>query len=189
MALGLFQVFTGAVVGGFWLILIGLFLKSAAGGSYARVAMQETLARVPVRDVMTPDVITVPASTTVDDLVERFWAHHVTSFPVVDGGAVRGIASIHQLQAIPRERWSTTRVAEVMRRLDPDLVIRPDDSVFAALERASRNNLGRLAVLDGPRLVGYLSLKDITHVLVLGGAGRVPLPAHDETTRTWRRVA
>ena len=35
--------------------------------------------------------------------------------------------------------------------------------------KASRNQVGRLAVLKDSRLVGYLSLKDITHILALRG--------------------
>ena len=40
-------------------------------------------------------------------------------------------------------------------------------SALEALQRASTNGVGRLAVLDGTRLIGYLSLKDLGHVLAL----------------------
>ena len=58
---------------------------------------------------------------------------------------------------------------EVMGPLTDDLIDGPDESVFDALGKASRNQVGRLAVLKDSRLVGYLSLKDITHVLALRG--------------------
>jgi CBS domain-containing protein len=45
----------------------------------------------------------------------------------------------------------------------------PEDSAFEALSKATRNQIGRLAVLAGSRLVGYVSLKDITHVLAVRG--------------------
>jgi CBS domain-containing protein len=63
-----------------------------------------------------------------------------------------------------------------MRPLTDDLVVGPDDSVFDALGKATRNQIGRLAVIEHSRLVGYLSLKDITHVLALRGlpAGAAP---------------
>jgi len=48
-------------------------------------------------------------------------------------------------------------------------LVGPDASVFDALGKASRNEVGRLAVVSNSRLVGYLSLKDITHVLTLRG--------------------
>jgi Zn-dependent protease/CBS domain-containing protein len=189
MVLGGLQILAGSFVGGFWLVLIGLFLRSAATGSQARVVTQEALARLRVREVMTHDVVTVPVQASVADLVERFWEHHVTSFPVLDPTGVRGIATVHQVTQVPREAWTTTRVDTVMRQLDDSLTIGSDDSAFQALEKASRNGLGRLAVLDGPRLVGYLSLKDLTHVLTLRAAGRPPGAAAPPARRGWPRAA
>jgi hypothetical protein len=60
-------------------------------------------------------------------------------------------------------------VRDIMRPLGESLVIAQGDSLVRALEKAGANGLGRLAVLESGRLIGYLSLKDITHVLVLRG--------------------
>ena len=133
------------------------------------MALREALVRLPVRDIMTREVVTVRPEATVEQLADAFWSHHVTSFPVVDGGTVRGIASVQQVHAVPPEQRIERRVSELMRPLTDELVIGPDDSVFDALGKATRNQIGRLAVLKDSRLVGYLSLKDITHVLALRG--------------------
>jgi Zn-dependent protease/predicted transcriptional regulator len=183
MALGFLEIFSGSFIGGFWFILIGMFLRGAADASYSQMALREALAHLPVRDIMVREVVTVPVQATVAQLAEAFWSHHVTSFPVVDGGAVRGIASVQQVHGVPAEQRSERRVSEIMRPVSDDLIVGPNDSVFVALGKASRNQVGRLVVLEGSRLVGYLSLKDITHVLALrglpdgarrgaGGAGR-----------------
>ena len=169
MALGVFQIFGGAVLGGFWLIVIGMFLRGAADASYSQMALREALARLPVRDIMTREVITVPVDASVAQLADAFWAHHVTSFPVVDRDAVRGIASVQQVHAVPPEQRTQRRVSDLMRPLADDLVVGPDDSAFDALGKATRNQIGRLAVIEHGRLMGYLSLKDITHVLALRG--------------------
>ena len=169
MALGVLQILGGDVIGGFWFILIGMFLRGAAGASYSQMALREALARLPVRDIMTREVVTVSLEATVAQLADAFWSHHVTSFPVVDGDTVRGIASVQQVHAVPAEQRMQRRVSELMRPLSDDLIVAPDDSVFDALGKASRNQVGRLAVLEHSRLVGYLSLKDITHVLALRG--------------------
>ncbi len=183
MALGVFQILGGAVLGGVWFIIIGMFLRGAADASYSQMALREALSRLPVRDIMTREVVTVPIDATVAQLADAFWAHHVTSFPVVDGAGVRGIASVQQVHAVPPEERTQRRVSELMKPVTDDLVIGPDDSVFDALGKATRNEVGRLAVLSDSRLVGYLSLKDITHVLALrglpevasrGGAGGAP---------------
>jgi CBS domain-containing protein len=70
-----------------------------------------------------------------------------------------------------------------MRPVTAELVIGPDDSVFDALGKASRNGVGRLAVLQDARLVGYLSLKDITHVLALAGQPDGARTAHGVAIR------
>ena len=169
MALGVLQILGGNVIGGFWFILIGMFLRGAADASYSQMALREALARLPVRDIMARDVVTVPLEATVAQLADAFWSHHVTSFPVVDGGTVRGIASVQQVHSVPAEQRMQRRVSELMRPLTDDLIVAPDDSVFDALGKATRNQVGRVAVLEHSRLVGYLSLKDITHVLALRG--------------------
>jgi Zn-dependent protease/predicted transcriptional regulator len=169
MALGGLQILGGDVIGGFWFIVIGMFLRGAAGASFSQMALREALARLPVRDIMAREVVTVPLDATVAQLADAFWSHHVTSFPVVDDGTVLGIASVQQVHAVPAQQRMERRVSELMHPLTDDLIVGPDDSVFDALGKASRNQVGRLAVLKDSRLVGYLSLKDITHVLALRG--------------------
>jgi Zn-dependent protease len=167
MALGVLQILGGGVIGGSWMVLLGLFLSTAAEVSYAQTSVRRMLAKISVADVMTREVVTIGADATVAELVDLFWAHHVTSFPVVEGETVRGIVTVQSVHEVPRERWMHTRVRESMRSLTDDLVVAPRDSLVRALDKASRNGVGRLAVMDGGRLRGYLSLKDITHVLTL----------------------
>jgi Zn-dependent protease len=173
MGLGLLQILSGEVVGGFWFILIGLFLRSAADASYSQIALREALGRVPVRSVMTRNVVSTRPDTSVAELVDLFWQHHFTSFPVVDGDRVAGLVALQGIHAVDRERWPHTRVREVMRPLDDTLSVTASDSAHAAFSKATTNGIGRLAVVDGSRLVGYLSLKDLTHVLALQGVGGV----------------
>jgi CBS domain-containing protein len=148
-------------------------LRGAADASHAQIALKEALERLLVRDIMTREVFTVAPDAAVAALADDFWRHHVTSFPVVDGAAVQGIASVHELREVPAQRWTTTPIAQVMRPISPELTVAPHETVLAALQKASTNTLGRLAVIDRGRLVGYLSLKDITHVLALRGLAEV----------------
>jgi CBS domain-containing protein len=58
-----------------------------------------------------------------------------------------------------------------MRPLTDTLVASPRESLWLALEKVSRNGIGRLAVVDRDRLTGYLSVKDIMHVLTVSTIG------------------
>jgi len=183
VVLGALQAFAGAFLSGLWLVLIGLFLRQAASASESQATLASTLGDVAVADVMTREVVTVPWNASVADLVQQFWARHVTSFPVVAGGVVRGIATVHDVGKVPVESWERASVQNVMRPLTGSMTIAPTATALEALQRASANGVGRLAVLDGTRLVGYLSLKDLGHVLALrslpeAAPDRAALPRH-----------
>lgn len=78
-----------------------------------------------------------------------------------------GYASRPRAGADPAHRGPSHRSNALVGSEPDDLVVAPHDSLVRALDKASRNGIGRLAVMDGGRLRGYLSLKDITHVLTL----------------------
>jgi Zn-dependent protease len=170
IGLGALRALGGEFLGGLWLVLIGLFLRQAAEGSYQQLVLRGALAPLRVRDVMTRDVVSVAADRTLAEVVDgTFWPHHVSTFPVVDGARVVGILGLGQLRQVPRERWAEARVRDAMRPLDSTLTAAPGDGLAEALEKLSQNGVGRLAVLEGATLSGYLSIKDVIHVLALAG--------------------
>lgn len=61
-------------------------------------------------------------------------------------------------------------VAELLSSRDATLWhVRPDDSVYAALELLAAHDVGALVVMDGPRLVGVVSERDYTRKVALQG--------------------
>jgi Zn-dependent protease len=168
MTVGILRIARGDFLGGLWLLLIGLFLQQAAQETAKQQQLRDALGALSVRDAMTRDVIRVAPDLSVARLVEEvFWPHHVSSFPVVDDGRVVGIVAVDQLKQVPRARWTATRVADVMHPLGEALRASPADPLWQAVAKLSQNGVGRLAVLDDGRLVGYLSVKDVTHLLAV----------------------
>jgi Zn-dependent protease/CBS domain-containing protein len=169
---GIFRAFGGEFVGGLWLVLIGLFLRQAAAGSYQQLILRRTLEPLKVRDVMTREVIHVSPDLSVARVVDEFfWRHRVSTFPVVVDGRVVGIVGLERIKALPRERWSEVLVHDLMLPLSESLITTPETSLWEAFNKLARNGLGRLGVLEGERLVGYLSIKDVAYILALP-AGR-----------------
>lgn len=183
IVLGVLQTVTGSFLSGIWLVLIGLFLRQAATASQSQVTLRTALGDLPVADVMTREVVTVPWSASVADLVHRFWTHHVSSFPVVEGQVVRGIATVHDVSRVPFEDWEHRSVQHAMRPIADALTIAPTATALEALQKATANGVGRLAVMDGARLVGYLSLKDLAHVLALRDLTQAAVPGRTEPVR------
>lgn len=61
-------------------------------------------------------------------------------------------------------------VAELLREREGTIWhVRPDDSVYFALELLSRHEVGALMVMDGGRLVGVISERDYTRKVALQG--------------------
>ena len=61
-------------------------------------------------------------------------------------------------------------VSELLKNRDGTLWhVRPDDTVFAALELLAQAEVGALVVMDGPRLVGVVSERDYTRKIALQG--------------------
>ncbi len=168
MGLGVLQVVTGNFVGGIWFFLIGMFLRSAARGSYMDILTRGMLAGAPVRRFMTRDPVTVPPGITLQALVDDYvYAHHHEQFPVVDGERLIGSIGVRQLKATPRESWPHRTVAEIAEPASDVNTVDAETDAAKALSLMTRSGRGRLLVTERGRLVGILALKDLLAILSL----------------------
>ena len=60
--------------------------------------------------------------------------------------------------------------------------VRPDDSVFAALQLLAEHEVGALVVMDGDRLVGVVSERDYTRKIALQGRNSRDTPVAEIMT-------
>ncbi|MDD3927331.1 MAG: site-2 protease family protein, partial [bacterium] len=163
--LGILSVLSGNL-GGIWLVLIGWFLQNAAQRSYQQLLIRRSLGEVKVRQIMTRDVITVPADITLDRLVEDyFFRYKHATFPVLRDGRLIGLVVFNDIKDVPRELWSGTTAGQTLRELTPDLEIAPDDDAYDALERIAQGDAGRLLVIGDAGLEGIVSRKDIAELI------------------------
>jgi len=166
MVFGVFGVITGDFIGGMWRFLIGLFLKGAADASYREVIARTALQGVLVAQVMTPDPISVTPETSVESFIEDFvYRYHHRVFPVTRDGAFLGCVGTEQAATIAREAWPTTLIAWIMQPCAAEDTISPGKDAIAALAQMRRAGRTRLWVVEGGRLVGVLSLRDMLELL------------------------
>jgi len=149
-------------VSAMWLAVLGLFLRGAARMSYQQLLLRRVLEGEPVSRFMKPEPITVPRHISVAELVEEYvYRHHHKLYPVVDDGRLVGCVTTRQIRELPREEWETTSVGALASGCSPENSVPPDADAMAALSRMSRTRASRLLVVDGERLVGILTLKDL----------------------------
>ncbi len=163
MVLGVFQLFTGFFVAAVWWFIIGLFLRQISRASYEQVVVTSTLQGEPVRRFMTTNPDTVPPDVSVEALVNDYiYRYHHRMFPVVSAdGMLAGCVTPDRVRNVPRDEWDRHSVQEIAVSCSRDNTITPDTDANAALATMNRTGATRLLVVEGGRLVGIVTLKDL----------------------------
>ena len=168
IGLGVISVLNG-VLSGVWLFILGLFVRNAATASYQQLLLRHALEGEPVSRFMHPDPVTVPRAISVLELVQSYiYRYHFKMFPVVDdAGRLLGCVTSRQVRALPRDEWERQTVGALAERCSPENTIQAGTDAMEALSRMSRTGTSRLMVVDGDRLLGILSLKDLLRFFAL----------------------
>lgn len=166
--LGILNVFFGNFIGGIWWFMIGVFMQNAARSSYQQILTRQAFEGEKVRRFMKPDIVTVSPSISIAQLVEDYiYKHHYKMFPVVENGRLMGCVNVQQVKEVPQQEWQQHTVGELMRQCSPENTIGPEADALKALSIMSRTRNSRLMVVEGDRLVGIVSLKDMLNLLSL----------------------
>jgi Zn-dependent protease/predicted transcriptional regulator len=166
-AFGYIVVIAGLVISmvslqtGIWLVLIGWFLNRSAGVSYRRVALEQLVEGISVKDVMESDVPVVNPNLTLDTLAEQHLMSGETGFyAVVADSKLVGTIDIRQIRGVPRSQWTTTRVGDVMSHDDQILTLTEPQPILDAVNRFEQSGASAIPVVavdDKRRLLGVLT--------------------------------
>ncbi|HYX88366.1 MAG TPA: site-2 protease family protein [Gaiellaceae bacterium] len=160
-----FFVFQGSFSGA-WLAFIGWFLLGAATAEARAVLVRQALGGLRVRDLMTPDPVTVPPDLTLGEFMDDVvWDRRHTTYPVVENGRAAGLLPFRCVAAVPRPEWDERRVRDCMLGLDEVPVLAPGEHAAEALAELSESDVNRALVVSGDRLVGLLSIRDLARAL------------------------
>lgn len=124
------------------------------------------LSALRVRDAMTSNPVTLPASETLEDAAVRVAALGHATYPVVDAeGRFIGLLSEARLSRALAEEGGAIRVGDVARRKEH---VVPDETLLRAVARMTRLGVRQLPVLartDGA-LEGMLTMSDVMRAQV-----------------------
>jgi len=167
---GVFVIFQGmSLFSGVWLALIGWFLSNAAESAVAQMSIEHSLRGIKVRDVMEADPPSISPNETVADLVnERLIRGGHRSFLVrhSDGG-LTGIVTLSDVRRMPRERWETARVTDIMTRYAELATIGPDAGLEVGLKLLQEREVNQLPVVteEGRTVAGLLTRAGILRLI------------------------
>jgi Zn-dependent protease/CBS domain-containing protein len=170
---GIALVFTDLWSLGLSLLLIGWILENAAVGSYRQAALQDILHGHKVAEVMTRDCQEVPATLTVEQLVND---HILTSgrrcFPVVDSGRALGLVTAQHVRAVQRNVWASKTVREIMTPIDKMRQVHPEDDLSSVMHLLTEQDANQVPVLQDNNIVGMVWRENlVTFIHLRSGLG------------------
>ncbi len=165
-------------LGGLWFVLIGWFVATAANAEEQHARVQDALAGVRVGDVMTIDPVSVPPTLTVAQLLDDYiWRNRFSAFPVIDPyGRPYGLVTLNRLKDVPVERRADVTVADVAAAADDVPVATPTQPLVELLTDLRGGGDGRALVVDGGRVVGIVSPRDVARMLEIAELRSQGLP-------------
>jgi len=112
------------------------------------------------RETITPDTSVEQAVTGI---LHRKYDRAV---PVCLNGRLLGIITMTDIKELPKDKWATTPVQQIMTR-SPLYTVTPEDSVNTALTLLAEHDINQVIISQQEQCVGLLKRADIIHYLQL----------------------
>ena len=152
--------------GGLWLAFIGWFLDNAASTSYRQELLHESLQRISAMEVMTADCPVVPHDLTLRQLIDGYVLPSGHSFfMVVDQGKLEGAITLHDIKAVPQQRWDITTVRESMTPAGKLKAVHPGQDALSILEQMDEGGINQIPVVMEGRVVGVIARDNLIRFL------------------------
>ena len=115
-----------------------------------------------IREVMTKELVTIEAASSVAAAVTVMGMRGVGAVLVIEEGRVEGIFTERDLvRALSNDIGAASQMVGQWMTRDP-VTVGPEASVEEALEIMLNGHFRHLPVMEGERLVGVVSIRDLS---------------------------
>jgi len=141
---------------GLWLAFIGWFLDNAASQTAQQAWIREALMGYTAAD-FSSGCRTIDSNMPLDWVVRDYvLPRGENCFVVTDGQEARGVATLSQIEQVPRRSWGWTPVRQIMTPLSSFTPVRAGETAYSALERMVSEGHSLLPVVEGSRFIGLV---------------------------------
>jgi Zn-dependent protease len=162
MGLGFMMFIAGYPLNGLWALLIAWFLLGAARAETSSVQLDSVLGKLKAGDVMNREFASVSPDTRIQAVVDDFvLGRGERAVMVAEDGAVRGILTITDIQKAARERWPLATAESLMTPRDKVVAVETGTGALDVLAMIGQRHLNQVPVIDGGRMVGLISRRDL----------------------------
>jgi Zn-dependent protease/CBS domain-containing protein len=160
-----------AIVGLFsnpMLVFVALFVFLAAGEEHALVQARSSLSGLPVRAAMVRDFQVLQSGDPLQRAVDLLMDGSQQDFPVLDGDRPVGVLTRSELLRALKSNGPMTRVGDTVIRRDE--TADPMEPLDEAVRRMREHGLSGLPVVDAGRMVGFVTLENVSELLLVQDA-------------------
>ena len=151
-----------------FLVFVAIFVYLGAQAEAGLVEMQSALESLRVRDAMMTRFRVLSGSDSLGKAVDELLAGSQQDFPVVDNGQPVGILRRNDLVKALSENRRDAKVAEFMCRNCRS--VNETESLAPIVESMHREGCGTLPVLREGRMVGLLTLENVSEIIMINTA-------------------
>jgi Zn-dependent protease len=154
---GGFMILTGNWSTGLWLAFIGWFLDSAASQSAHQAGVRQALEGYTAADFASSPCQAVDRNMPLDWVVRDYvLPEGEQCFVVTDGQQAEGVATLSQIQRVPRDSWGWTPMRQIMTPMDTLTPVRAGEAAYSVLQQMISDGQSLLPVTDGSRFIGLV---------------------------------
>ncbi|HWC17068.1 MAG TPA: CBS domain-containing protein [Terriglobales bacterium] len=154
----------GLIAGNVWAMLVGLCIFVAAHLEDRSLLFQSVVSSVRMEEIMLTDFSVLSAADTLQDALEKALHTLQDDFPVVRSGDLVGTVSRQRIiEAIRSE--GNGYVQSIMNRVVE--VCHKGESLATAFRKITTRGLTMLPVVDQQRLIGIVTLQNLSHNMAL----------------------
>ena len=113
-------------------------------------------------EIMSPNPDTLKTTTPLDEGARKMMVDNRRWVPVVENDQYKGLLSIADIALVSQEGWPTMVCGDVARTDVKAAAL--DVSVADASAMIRRSGAGAVAVVDGDKVVGVVTLRDVANV-------------------------
>ena len=152
----------GFLGGGFFIILIAIFIYFGAGQEAEAVQIRHALRNLTVEQAYSREVRTLDPQSTLQDAVDITLSSFQADFPVCQEGRFMGLLTQSRLLESLNRQGPQTPVAEVM--VTDVTPVSPREEIFAVQQRMAEGSFAALPVVEGESFLGLITSRDINEL-------------------------
>ncbi len=154
---GIWEALQGDFFGGLWIGFIGWFLLTAAQGAAAQLSIRKSLSGIVASDLMTHEFLVAAPTSTVAELVhDQLLRRGNRCAMVIEGDVLAGLVTLHEIKAVPFDRWHDTLLSDIMIPVSRLHAVTPDTPVDQVLQRMNEENISQVPVIENGRFLGLV---------------------------------